>query len=189
MSTRNDNPTLGPTFTAHARQLANRQNAKSAWPYPWIYPPAAAVPVTLYGGVAMPADSDPQAIIPFANGTLSDGGYLVPNGFSFNLAALIFQASVAGALNSALAPGDGTLIWTLDVDQPLGQTFPSGAALKDFSAVTVPMGSWEFGWFRLFMPYTVEARHEIRAKILNVSNTTSDVYVSAGLFGYLLAEE
>ena len=39
------------------------------------------------------------------------------------------------------------------------------------------------------MPYTVEARHEIRAKILNVSNTTSDVYVSAGLFGYLLAEE
>ena len=64
MSTQNDNPTLGPTFTAHARQLLNRQNAKSAWPYPWIYPPAAEVPLTLYGGVAMPADSDPASHYP-----------------------------------------------------------------------------------------------------------------------------
>ena len=183
------NPMLGPSFTSKARAVEAQRAAKTKWPYPWIFAPEESIPVTLYGGVAMPADTDPQAIIPFKNGNLPDGGYKVPNGFIFNLAGVIFQASIAGAYNSVFAPGDGSLIYTLDVDQPLGQSIPSGVGLKDFSAVTVPLGSWEFGYFRLMRSYMVEARHDIRAKILNVSNTTADAVISAGLFGYLLPED
>ena len=171
--------TPGPSFIRDAWNVFRRKGAREQWPYPWSYPPPGAIPVHQYAGIAMPAASSPQALVL---------EYTVPNGFTFILTGIIAEARTAGVFNSALAPGDGSLVWILDEEQPLGQTYPSGAAVTDFSQLTVPMGSFESGPWPLAAPFAFAARHTLRWKILNVSNTTAGAYVANGLFGWRIGE-
>lgn len=190
MSTQPTNPMLGASFTSRAREVARQLAAKSKWPYPYAYPPENAIPVSVgmgptvagvaTAGVAMPATGDQVLVMQ----------YQVPSGFAFWLRAVIAEARASGAFSLPFAPGDGSIFWTLDIDQEIGQTFPAGAPVKDFAQVQVPLGSWELGIeFPLHMPVLVEARHILRWKFTNVSNASSNVWCSAGLFGYLVAED
>lgn len=184
------NPTLGPTFVSKARQVEAQREAKNQWPYRYIYPPESAIPVSVglgptvpgvnTAGIAMPAEGDQGLVVQ----------YEVPNGFTFWLREVIADARASGVQSLPFAPGDGSIFWTLDVDQPIGQAFPSGAPVKDFANVQVPLGSWEYGIrFPLDMPLDFTARHTLRWKFTNVSNTTADVWCSAGLFGFLVPED
>jgi hypothetical protein len=184
------NAMIGPSVTAKAREVERQRNAKAEWPYQWIYPPGVAIPVSIglqptvpgvaTAGVAMPAIGDQVEVCE----------YTVPNGFAFWLREVIAEARAAGVPSLPFAPGDGSVFWTLDVDQPLGAVFPTGAPVKDFGQVQVPLGAWEIGCrFPLDMPILFEARHTLRWKFTNVSNDTDDVWISCGLFGFLVPED
>ena len=183
------NPMLGPSFTAKAREVEQQRLAKQTWPYPYIYPPEHAIPVSVGLGPTVPGVTTAGVAMPAIGSQAEVMQYQVPNGFAFWLQAVIAEARASGALSFPFAPGDGSIYWTLDVDQPLGQTFPSGVPVKDFQAVQVPLGSWELGTqFPLRMPLLFEARHILRWKFTNVSNTSANVWCSAGLFGFLVSE-
>jgi hypothetical protein len=181
---------VGTDTTKAARELAAIKRRKDAWPYPWVYPPAESIPVNLFGAVAIPATSE-QVIIPFAQSTQPDGSYLVPNAMLFVLKAIVWECN--GYADFA---GDGSVYGTLDVNQPLGGAFPSGAAVKDLQKVTVNLGSLGLG---KITPYQwridgkqqviFEPRTVLRWKVLNVSATPgAAVAAAAGLFGFLIPE-
>ncbi len=187
------NPTLGPTFVKHSRKVAGQRQAKANWPYDYIFPPEDAVNVavglgpTVKGvstaGIAMPAAAAPQVVVM---------QYQVPNGFRFWLHGVILAATLPTQVQPPFASGDGSAFWTLDVDQELGDTFPSGSAVKDFAQVQTPLGSWALGPFPLKMPIGFEARHILRWKFTNVSCAAAGVdstWISAGLFGFLVPED
>ena len=181
---------LGPSFTAKAREVELQRAAKSKWPYSWSYPPENAIPVSVGMGPTVPGGATAGIAMPAIGSQALAMQYQVPNGFSFWLRAVIAEARAAGALGLPFAPGDGSGYWTLDVDQDIGQTFPSGVPVKDLAQVQVPLGSWEFGYqFPLHMPVLFEARHILRWKFTNVSNSTANVWCSAGLFGFLVPED
>ena len=172
----NKNQFLGVSHVKKATALLAKADRKLA-DYFWLFPPSSADDVLVTGGIALPADTDPQALVL---------EYDVPSGMVFVLTHVVAEAGIAGSLNSAFAPGDGSLVFVLDVNQPLGSPIPMGQPVKGFNALTVPLGSFEFGPWPLERPRVFNPLDAIRWKVTNVSNTTADVFVSCGLFGYTL---
>src|ERR1019366_896443 len=127
------NQMLGAAHVNKARALLAREESKSAWPYWWLFGGASADDVLVTGGIALPADTAPQALVL---------EYDVPSGLVFVLTGVVIQACIAGALNSAFAPGDGSLTFVLDVNQPLASPLPQGAPVKGYEALAVPLGSF-----------------------------------------------
>ena len=143
--------------------------------YWWVFPPESSDDVIVTGGIAMPAAASPQARVI---------QYNVPAGLAFLMTHVVACAMVAGALNSAFAPGDGSLVFVLDVNQPLSSPVPIGSAVKGFSALTVPLGSFCLFPWPLACPRRFKPRDQIRWKVTNLSNTESNVLVACGIFGY-----
>ncbi len=119
---------IGPSFTAEARKLAGRQISKAAWPYWWEYAPANSIPVLEYGGVQLPDSLGGQVLVL---------EYEVPKSFRFVLRGVIANAVYVDAgvtppvyVSVPFAPGLGSVTFTLDVNQDLGNPLVLGAPVK-----------------------------------------------------------
>jgi hypothetical protein len=172
----NKNQFLGVSHVKRATALLAKADRKLV-DYFWLFPPSSADDVLETGVIALPADSDPQALVL---------EYDVPSGMAFILTHVVASAAVAGDLNSAFAPGDGSLVFVLDVNQPLGSPVPIGQPVKGFNALKVPLGSFPFGPWPLPCPRIFNPLDKLRWKVTNVSLTTASVFVACGLFGYTL---
>jgi hypothetical protein len=170
------NQFLGATGVQRARKLLAKEGRKLA-DYWWLYPPASADDVQATGSIALPAAAAPQALVM---------EYDVPSGLRFVMTHVCIMASVAGALNSAFAPGDGSVTFVLDLNEPIGSPIPVGAPVKGFNALTVPLGSFEFGPWPLPRPRIFQPEDKLRWKVTNNTLATLDVWVAGGIFGYTL---
>ena len=178
---------IGPSFTAEARKLAGRQISKAAWPYWWEYAPANSIPVLEYGGVQLPDSfrrSSPRARIRGAEVV----SVCVARGDRERGFRRCRRATPPVYVSVPFAPGLGSVTFTLDVNQDLGNPLVLGAPVKDFAEVTVPLGSWEHG------PWPVRGRSGLvfepddilRWKVESTIFFTNDFWASCGLHGWLV---
>ena len=152
------------------RQVANRE----AWPYEHLFPPPDSIPVHQIGSVAVPT-------------AVSMGGsaavvlaYTVPSGYKFILHAIL-QAWGPGVFN----PGD--LVWTVDVNTPLGIPNVQATYVQGLAFIPIPLGSWQYGTlWPLVRPYEFDALDLIQSKVTNINLSAGPPNCVSGFFGYLL---
>jgi hypothetical protein len=139
-------------------------------PIPW-----QAQPVTKFGSLVAPA-----------YGAANQGQillYKTPQNFFSLICGIVLGFAGPGA-----SPLPGDLIFTIDIDRPLGSTIV-GYPEKDYGSIQFPIGS--------FMQYQwpVEFRHrngeELRIKGQTVSNVTVGPgnFLTAAIFGWQWSEE
>jgi hypothetical protein len=175
------NQFVGASYTKRANALLAGQDRKLV-DYWWLFPPSNADDVLVTAGLALPGITSAPSVY---SQVLE---YKVPSGMIFVLTHTVNGAAVVGNLNSAFAPGDGSIVFVLDVNQPIGSPIPVGTPVKGFSALTVPLGSFPYGPWPLPAPRRFNPLDVLRWKVTNVSLATADVFVSCGLFGYTVPE-
>lgn len=125
------------------RQLQDRRNL---WPYEWVFPPPDSQ------RVHQEASIDVQTgLTPGVQGQVLQ--YQVPNNYSFYLNGLV-QLYIG---SSAFVPGDGNVVWDLDVNIPLATTSPQGYPVQGFSNSGIPKGAYISG---IFAPYPLAPKPE-----------------------------
>jgi hypothetical protein len=90
--------------------------------------------------------------------------YTVPTSWFVLVSGVLFAFDGMG-----LVPGRGDILWSVDVNRPLGSTLGYGE--KDFSAITWPLGSYIAG------PWPCEFRHYDGETIRVKAYTTANVGV------------
>lgn len=146
---------------------SEKEDTDNAAPYFWREPRAFSQAVPRIKSIATPAVGVVTEIL----------SVKVPAGFNFILAGILhgFSPAVGGVV---WVPGDGSLLFTVDVDVPVGATAVSGYGLPDMSAMAEPRGSLEQGPFpvdgyNVFGPYQT-----LRYKVI----TTAAIPVAGGNF-------
>ena len=147
-------------------------------PYWWLEPRSNTKCRQPVASVAIPAISaTPTEVLKFQ----------VPAGFRFVLRAIMhtFQTSTSGSI--VFVNGSGDLLWTVDVDTPVGSTPLSGYGLPDLVNMAEQRGSLQEGYWRL-EGYTVfEPYQTLRYKVTNVASGAVGApnFTTCGLFGWL----
>jgi hypothetical protein len=151
--------------------LAQARRTPYGTPIPW-----SAEPVTKFGSLVAPAfGSANQGII------LT---YTTPQNFYSLICGIVLGWAGPGPL-----PLPGDLIFTVDIDVPLG-IVGVGYPEKDYGSIQFPLGSFVPG-----QPWPVEFRHKngevLRIKgqtVVNVTTGPGD-FMTAGLFGWQWPKE
>lgn len=125
-------------------------------PFPWDLPPKNSHHVYRAGipplsSIVMPAFATPTVVCQ----------YQVPDGYQFVLRARM------NATNAVFAEGSGDLIWTTDVNTPLGTTAPQGNAIHGLEGERFSVGSFAHGPVRWWGRTIYKANDIIRVKVLN----------------------
>lgn len=145
------------------------------WPYWWCVPRANTLPVQQVASIAAPAP-----------GVLTEVcEVVVPTGFVFVLRGIrhSFSSGIGGA--PVFTDGSGQILWTIDVDNPIGSVALSSYGLPFMSNMADQRGSqlgpWPIEGYQVFDPYQT-----IRYKVI----TTADIapgtpnFITCGLFGW-----
>lgn len=158
---------------------ANGMTGKNAlqddsWPYFWREPGPNTQYVQRVASIPTPAAATQTEVL-----TL-----LVPAGFKFILNA-IRQNFYTSNAPSPFVEGSGDILWTIDVDNPIGSTAISSFGLPDFTNMADERGSklgpWPIDGYTVFDEYQT-----LRCKV----TTTAAIPVGApnfivcGLFGW-----
>jgi hypothetical protein len=159
-------------------KLRREQTHRDEWPYEHIYPPPKSKRVhqefTLQVSAITPGT---QILI---------GSYQVQNNFRMMFTGLV-QLYIG---SSAFTPGDGSIVWVLDVNNPIGVTgLVQGYPIQGFSNSGIPKGAYISG---VFAPYPLAPMPEILGPLdLLSSKVTITAGITTGAFltifeGYLL---
>lgn len=143
------------------------QDEDDALHYSWIEPRKFTQPVPRIKYIPTPAVGVVTEIL----------SVKVPSGMNFVLTGFLhgFSPAVGGVV---WVPGDGSLLFTVDVDVPVGATAVSGYGLPDMSAMDGPRGSVEQGPFPLSGYNVFGALKTLRYKVI----TTAAIPVAGGNF-------
>lgn len=166
----------GPDSVSAAELVRQRNDGRSDWPYPHIFPPKHAIPVNAIGSATVPD-------------TLADGGspvsltgpqmpYQVPEGFEFELWHVLID------FEGVFIPGDS--LFTAQVNQP--GLSAQATYIQGLVNVPVPLGSWRVG-----TRWALDQRYRFApldilswwGTNINLSMGPPNTYVG-GFFGYLL---
>ncbi len=140
------------------RDFTNARRTPMGTPIPW-----QAEPVTRIGSLVAPAFG------PLNQGVILT--YTTPQNFFSLIHGIVLGFSGPG---SAPLPGD--LIFTVDIDRPLGVTI-SGYPEKDYGSVQRPLGNFTQGWI-----WPVEWRHRNGETLRIKGQTVANVTVGPGNF-------
>lgn len=146
-----------------------------SWPYFWREPG----PNTQY---VQRANSIPAPLPTVETEVLS---LPVPPGFKFILNAIRhgFSTGIDGA--PVYVEGSGDIVWTIDVDKPVGANSLSGYALPDFFRMKDERGSklgpWPIDGYTVFDEYVT-----LRYKVLTTAAIAAGApnFITCGLFGW-----
>jgi hypothetical protein len=159
-----NHPLEGPKAIAAATALSEERAKRSAWPYPWTYPPPGAIRVS--AGL----DSSGTIAVPVA-GTPTQGIlYTVEEGFQFCLTHIVVEFLTSGIIGP-WNPGDA--LWSLTVNRPVGLTTFQGYVAQGFSGVDVPLGTLQIPW-PLEMADFFDANEALRIVLTNVNLSSGD---------------
>jgi hypothetical protein len=147
----------------------------NSWPYWWAVPRANSQYVQRVGSIPTP---DPGVITEICK-------VQVPIGFVFVLRAIRQSFACPDGGASPWVEGSGDILWTVDVDNPVGSIALSGYGLPDMVNMADARGSliapWPVEGYTVFQPYQV-----IRYKVVTTAVIPVGVpnYVTCGLFGW-----
>jgi len=164
----------GPEAVKQMHALHQIERNRDQWPYPWLCPPESAEPVFRYGSIAAPAFGGANQVEVLK--------YSVPAGLQFALCGLLQIYVGAG-----FVPGRGDILWTVDLDSPVGVTALQGnplAGLYQISTSLPPMLSQNgVAWppMRFEKPFILKPETDLRSKATTVAN------VSTGDPNYLIS--
>jgi hypothetical protein len=163
----------GPEATKALDLTRDLEANKTAWPYVHVFPPPGAKPVhqITLTPVAVPA----------AGATVVVLAYQVPSGFKF-IMEVILQTYTPGAF----VPGD--VLWTVDLNAPVGIADIQGAVIQGLTRVPIPLGSWIYGTqWKFARAYEFEPLSLLQSKARNVNLPAgAPNYLISGFFGYLI---
>lgn len=140
-----------------ARDIFNNQGGSLANPYngqfPWVTPPQSATQINRRGSIAAPANGV-QALVT---------SFQVPQAME----AVITKVVCKGVFGSPspFVDGSGSIVWSIDVDRPLGAT-TQGYNPPDFGSIVEQLGDNALG-----LPYPIPGgirlgeRQTIRFKV------------------------
>lgn len=157
-----------------AERLARPLERKAAFPFEWSYPPPNAIRVHQSASIATPAANTQTQVL----------AYEVPLNFTFYFTALI-RLWIGGT--GTVIPGDGAILWVLDVNVPVGVTSPQGYPVQGFSD-SFPYGNFSAGFYNpypLVMPEVLKTGDTLRSKV-TVNNTPSGGRMVTILDGWLV---
>lgn len=157
--------------------LRKLQSRRELWPYDWIYPPPDSQRVHQEGSV------DVSTLTP---GTAAQVlAYQVQNNYKFMLNGLVLL--YIG--QNTFVPGDGNVVFGLDVNIPIGITAPQGYPVQGFDQSGIPKGGYISGIFAPYplapKPEKINALDTLRAKV-TVSGSITQGRVIAIFDGWLL---
>lgn len=120
--------------------------------------------------------------VPSNNNQALIGAYTVPTGMYFVFKWLV-QVYIG---SSSWTPGDGNIIWVLDIDIPLTGTQPTqGMKVNGWQSSRIPYGGYNSGLYapwELEEPEIIEGNSILRSKVtINSANITTGQFVT--IFG------
>lgn len=149
--------TMGPAVVQdRSRALATDRAA--AWPYPWSFPPQDEVPFNPTGSIAAPAYGS-QVVV---------AEYQVPQGYE----GALWQTYM-GFVGAGYVLGSGDIVWTIDINSPLGVSALTAYTLPDLANIVVPFGSPIEGPFKFAAPYLLREGDTVRLKATSVANIST----------------
>ena len=169
MSPRPMRVVTGPEASKAAHALMKKRESREDWPFPWLFPSRGAEPVFRSNSIVAPVAGVASEIL----------AYAIPAGLQFALVELI-QVYVG----SGFVAGSGSILWTVDVDQPVGVPSLQGNPLPGLNLVSLPLGGFQGGVFapwRFAKPFLIGPEQVLRSKCI----TTVDI--PAGAPNYLLS--
>lgn len=162
----------GPEGVKAADKLREMIARRDLWPFPWVYPPPDSMRRNPSGSILTPAQGASAIVLAFQ----------VPQGFQFELQAVMFCAVTAGMVVVG-SPGDFT--WTVNRNTPLTGTAPQGSPLADFQAIPFNWGSPSQGPVELPRSENFGPTDIIRVYCNNVSGDAgAPNFAVAQLFGW-----
>lgn len=147
---------------------------ENCWPYWWEKPQAHCEPVQRILCIPTPAQGVQTVVV----------SLIVPAGFMFVMKGML-QNFATGNNPSPFVDGSGDILWTIDVDIPIGATNLSGYPIADFSNMQDERGSklgpWEVPGYRVFEQY-----QHLRYKVTTSANIPVGApnFIRCGLFGW-----
>lgn len=162
-------------FSPYELQIRTRAAAESRgaqWPYPWTYMPQDGRPYSRRGSVAAPAFTIANQV------TIAE--MEIPNGYMGVLTWIYAFYAGSGFVN-----GSGDVVFTVDVNTPLGTSPFQGYGLPDYSAFTMALGSANNPW-PLPGGWVLNEGDVVRVKAYTVGTvgTGAPNYVHGGLLGW-----
>ena len=148
-----------------ADKLRKLQSNRDLWPYEWVYPPPDSERVHAEGTV------DVSTLTAGVAGLVLS--YQVQNNYRFMLNGLVLLYIGSGTFT----PGDGNVVFGLDINVPIGVTSLQGYPVQGFDNSGIPKGAYQSG---VYAPYPLAPRPEF----IGPSDTVrAKVTVSAGIQG------
>lgn len=163
----------GPTSVIQASKLIDPDPMV---PFPWDLPPRNSTIVYQPNSIVAPAAATQTQILQ----------YQVPSGHYFAL-----KARMNAFDGQSWVRGSGDIIWTTDVDTPIGITSPQGEPIQGLQAEAFNVGSFDHGpvpWWgrKVFTPLEI-----IRVKVLttNAINPGAPNYFTSILIGWIWPDD
>jgi hypothetical protein len=155
------------------------QRNRDLWPYTWVFPPPDSKRVHQEGTLNVNGQAAATAIQVLA--------YRVQNNYQFMLNGVVLL--YIG--NGVFTPGDGNIVFGLDVNVPVGVTSLQGYPVQGFDNSGIPKGAYSSG---VYAPYPLAPKPEVigpadtlRAKVTLSAPITASVGRVIAIFdGWLL---
>lgn len=156
------------------QELANSSRILEEWPYPWEQMPQEGRPFHQRNSIEVPA--------PGVQGLIT--AYQIPLGFTAVVKGLLFYYS--NDSGSQFTQGSGNILYSLDVDKPLGASPIVGWPVPDYTNVATDLGSPQQGFWKIPGAIIIQTG-TIRAKGTAVStvNTGPGAYFTAAIIGWI----
>ena len=155
----------------------------NTWPYWWVVPRANVQYVQRVCSMIAPANNTLVEVTDTGSGALCEVN--VPVGFRFVLRAIrqTFQTGITGA--PVFIDGSGEILWTIDVDNPIGSTPLSSFGLPDFTNMADQRGSqlgpWQVEGYNVFDSYQI-IRYKVKTTVAIAPGAPN--YITCGLYGW-----
>lgn len=146
-----------------ANLLRRLQERRELWPYEWVFPPPDSQRVHHEGTVDV-------STLTAATAAQVDS-YQVQNNYRFMLNGVVLLYVGSGTFT----PGDGNVVFGLDINVPIGVTALQGYPVQGFDNSGIPKGAYLSG---VFFPYPLAPKPEI---IGPTDQLRSKVTVSASI--------
>lgn len=178
-SSRQSGPTEKGVMRPDARDLINNAGNSLANPYngnyPWVVPPQSAIAISARGTSPNPANGT-QIIL----GTAPDvAQFIVPQAME-----AVITAIVCAVTGFSFDPGTAEVVWTVDINRPLGAT-QQGYNPPFFGQINTTLGSFQIP-FPIPGGIRLHERDTIRVKVTTAAPTPVGApnYITAMLLGW-----
>lgn len=171
---------MSPAVLSYADQTAVRRGSRSdeeRTPYPWVMMPPGGISFFAIGSVPAPAWGSANQV--------ELCSYTVQDGWEGTLMDVLVEYLDGGA--NSFVQGSGDIIWTIDIDTPLGAPLATSRFLPNYAFLKTQLGSFENGPWPIRGGWRMKQGETYRVKGYTVANvnTGAPAFLHGGLLGWV----